>query len=260
MVNYVPLSIKHHKNLCLNSLTDLSLYKNYSCIPVYSSEVSRLAYNYPLVFIKQDGQFSLQLMCSLFSNTTNVFIDGDGKWLGGVVPAYILQGPFKILQTNNIEKIICLDENSDLFGQAGEPLFVNDLPSPFLKKYIEFISDLYEDAIQTEAKIALLDEFGLITELTLNIKSTGGKAANIKNFYTLDESKLNDLEDEKWLTLKNRGILSLVYNQLTSINHIKKISYLLNKRGSNLTSSNNFDDIDGLFDEQQDTNISFDFL
>ena len=68
----------------------------------------------------------------------------------------------------------------------------------------------------------LLAELDLLAERSLNIDMDDQKI-NLTGIYFIDEKKLGELSDEKFLDLKKRGFLPVIYAHLMSLNQMRRL-------------------------------------
>jgi len=97
MPKITPLSKREHANVKVKAQTHFDEFTNVSVLPVYAYEAASIARTHPLVFIKNDENFSLALPCSLSEKLPSAWISKEGKWLTEYVPAAIKQRPFTVL-------------------------------------------------------------------------------------------------------------------------------------------------------------------
>ncbi len=229
-------------------------------MPVYGVEIVTLSRMVPLVISRQetDSAYSLSILCSLGEGFSNVWITPDGKWEGGYVPACIRQSPFSLLLSEDGQRVVCIDEDSNRLGSEGQCLLEGGEPTEFLNEQIAFLNVLFDNGQGTQALLDLLDELDLITPLTINVKHPDGEDSSLKMIFRVDEEKLNNCDDEAWLKLRHAGAISLIYGHLLSLGHIQKMAALLPDAPKNKELIDS-ESLNFLFDKESD-NLNFDKL
>jgi hypothetical protein len=261
MAKVVPLSKIKHEGLCLQETSDLSEFSNVSTLPIYGIEIPRLALEYPLVLIKQGDKLCLHLLCSLSNQLPNAWVTPNGKWSGTYLPAIIRQRPFTVLFNENKQRILCIDEESPLIGSdGGHPLFENGEPTEQLNGISQFIKRLFHSGSNTQQAVDLLQKYELVVPWSIKIRQPESEEVPVEGIYRVDESRLNDLEDEAWLSLRKAGAIPLVYGLLLSMANINKLVKTLKIRveAESCKAAAEYD-LDAFFGEDNDK-LSFEDL
>ena len=259
MVNYVPLSKHIHVNQHLLSVNDLKSFDKQLTLPVYGAEVSKLATQFPLGFVRQGEGFSLHLLCSIAAEFGNAFITEEGKWLGAYLPAIIRQRPFTIIPNEQGEKVVCIDEESTLLGDNGSPLFEDGEPTEFLNAMIGFLEQLHVNGLFTQKAIDLMASFDLIVPWEIKVKQSEEKEVPVEGVFKIDEVKLNQLEDSNWLALKSVGAMPVIYGQLLSMRNLGTLMQLIQHQiARRSTKSVTADNLHAFWDEDEGDALNFD--
>ncbi len=261
MAKVVPLSKSIHADLCLQQLNDLSEYANVLTLPIYGIEIPRLALDYPLALIKQGDGFRLNLLCGLSNELPNAWITPNGKWLGTYVPAIIRQRPFTVLSDENKQRMLCIDEESPLISRDdGRPLFEDGEATELLNGISQFIDRLFHSGLHTQKAVDLLQEHELITSWDIKVRQPESEGVTIEGIYRVDESRLKELEDEAWLSLRKSGAMPLIYGQLLSMANLNKLAQILKIRDEAKSSKAAAEqNLDAFFGEDNDK-LSFEGL
>jgi hypothetical protein len=258
MATIVALSKEKHASSFLSELTDLQAYKNQSTLPVYGAEISRLALNFPLAFIKQGDSYGLHILCSYSPDFPNAWITPEGKWLGHYIPAIIRQSPFTVIPNDDGNPIVCVDQDSSRLGDTGNPLFEEGKTTEFLSGIIKFLEQLYLNGIATQKAIDLMASFDLMVPWELKVRTSDEKETTVEGVFRADENKLNELDDEQWLALRKVGAMPLLYGQLLSMGHIAKMQEILQSKINRLSeSANAAENLDAFFGEDEDDTLDF---
>ncbi|MEI6704488.1 MAG: SapC family protein, partial [Deltaproteobacteria bacterium] len=146
----------------------------------------------------------------------------DGNWIGDYIPDVIRAYPFQLIKPQDREdKVLCLDTDSGLIGDAGqgEPFFDGDGPSPAIKEVLNQLSETETSRVLTQRLVDALQSSGLIQPWSMKLEQ-GGKTVPVEGLYRIDEAALNLLSDEEFIALRKSGALPLVYAQLFSMNQL----------------------------------------
>ncbi|MCW8876218.1 MAG: SapC family protein [Kangiellaceae bacterium] len=226
MTTIVQLNKEQHQNLRLVEKPELSLVQDKNMVPVLAQEIPQLATELPLVFVKnaQTGEFTLVAMLGL-QERQNLMIQDD-KWLGGTLPSCLTHSPLGLsinaadktqfaVTINTISENISESEGHSLFSEDGTE-------SDYLKKRIEVLKNYYQCGESTYQFTKLIVDLELLEQQTLSYELKGQKQS-VSGIYLVNEKKLNDLENEKFIELRNNGALSAIYGHLVSLKTIDKL-------------------------------------
>ena len=131
-MNYIPLDKNKHKDLNVKLNNDFSHAKDTHLAAASLREYAQIASCMPIIFIKDPKSDTTHSVAMLgIEQGVNLFMQ-EGKWTGHVVPLNVQRYPFDV-RPDGDKLGVFIDENSDLIDKEGEPLFVDDAPSPFLE-------------------------------------------------------------------------------------------------------------------------------
>ena len=234
MTRIVPLHRDQHSSLKVRDGAEFHLVQNEHIIPLVVHEFVAAASDLPIVFVKNTDTGQFQAVAMLGVKPGENLCVKDGKWLGMYVPAILSQAPFRLTPNshNQEQLMLAINEESELVSkEEGELLFGEDgEPSQYLKKRQKGIETYFEHSQVTQGFVALMAQMDLLTERTLNIDLDGEKI-NLSGIYFIDEEKLGALPDEKFLDLKTRGFLPVIYAHLISLNQMRRLGQLKNAQG-----------------------------
>jgi len=165
----------------------------------------------------------------------NLFVAGDGRWMGGYVPAVYRSYPFQFARTEDGRGVLCMDESSGLLTQdtsQGEPFFDDDgkLAKP-VAEIMEFLSQLRAAQAETERACASLKEHALLRPWQIQLKAGAGEPRKVQGLFHVDEAALNALPATGLAALRDAGALKLAYAQLLSMQHLPMLGKLAQATG-----------------------------
>ncbi|WP_417451047.1 SapC family protein [Kordiimonas sp.] len=234
MARIVPLHPDQHSKLKVKDGAEFHLVEGEHIIPLVVHEFVAAATDMPVVFVKNTDTGQFQAVAMLGIKPGENLYTKDGKWLGMYVPAILTQSPFRLMPNshNQEQLILAVNEESTLADDdEGELLFGEDgQPTEYLKKRQKGVETYFEHSQVTQGFMALLAEMELLVERTLNI-DVGEEKINLSGIYFVDEEKLGALPDEKFMDLKRRGFLPVIYAHLISLNQMRRLGQLKTERG-----------------------------
>lgn len=223
MPNITPISKEKHKNKSWTKYASYQFAAKDILAPLVGAEVAKAVLAFPMAFMKQQTNFTLVAVLSLTPGQ-NMFVAPNGQWLGSYVPSAYRGYPFRLAKAEgNEDLILCVDEDSGLINDdpnAGEPFFdESGETSKQVKDILNFLGQIEQSRTVTQLAVASLDEAGVITEWNLKVK-VGEEEKPVAGLYTIDEAKLNNLEDDQFLRLRKTGGLPIAYGQLLSMGNV----------------------------------------
>lgn len=202
-------------------------------VPITVGELPRAVGAFPLVFERgRDGELVAAALLGSRKGES-VFVDGQGRWRGDYVPAYLRSHPFHLLRSASGSYVVAVDESSAALeseGEGGEPLFVDaEQPSPSLQRLIDFLKRYARHRVATERACAQIAECDVLEPLQAVAKRRG-VALQAEGLYALSQEKLAALDAAALERLRDAGALPLVYGQLLSMGQLRTLERLAKAR------------------------------
>ncbi len=193
--------------------------------PLVVQELPRACVVLPTGFVAGDKGFQLVAVQGLQPGK-NLWVAPNGRWLAPYVPAVYRGYPFVLANTEDGQRVLCLQDDSGLSETEGEPFFdENGKPAKTVQDVLSFLGQLAENSALTARQCALLAEHGLIQPWKIKVKGEAGEQA-IQGLYCVDEVALNALAPEAFEALRKGGALPLAYAQLLSMQHLSRLGRL----------------------------------
>ena len=227
--NIAPVNYELHANMKLKPSLDLERFEKENILPVTVHEVTRLSADFPIAFAKapDTGQFQTFAMLG-FKQGENYLIQ-NGEWMGQVPPGIIMTHPFIVVPNphNEQQMMIAADMDADVFDvNEGQALFNEDgSDSDFFAERKKNVADYFEHAQITMMFGQMLADLEILDSQNMTIEADGEKLG-VEGIYVVNEEKLNALPDEKFLDLKQRGFLPVIYAHLMSFNQVRRLAKL----------------------------------
>lgn len=221
-----PISRAHYANKRWRRPQGCSFAAHDLVVPLAAPELSRAAISLPIGFIADQQGFVPVALLGLQPGQ-NLFVAPDGRWLGGYQPARYRGYPFALLNTQDGQQVLCFDEDSGLLSDSeGEAFFAEDgEPAPAIKTLLDFLNQVQRGMQQSRALCAALQAQNLIVPWPLQVDHGQGPQS-IEGLYRIDEAALNQLPAEAFETIRQAGVLPLVYCQLLSMQHLGVLGQL----------------------------------
>lgn len=127
---------------------------------------------------------------------------------------------------------ILIDRANPRFSESeGDPLFDEALqPSMGLRRIQRVLGHLHEGAAQSEAFVRSLVELKVVEPIDVTLSFDNGERLVLQGLYTASRDVLRELGDADVLRLFRSGHLQLAYTLASSINQIRLLAQVRNRR------------------------------
>ncbi len=192
-------------------------------IPLTLSEVATAARFYPVIFSDTTNPMPLAVVGLI--DDQNLFVDDDGNWDSvAYIPGYLRRYPFALANDkgsdpDNPRMAMIVDEGYDGVREGGDlPFFINGEPSDQMKQAMEYCQNYERDRMMTVQFGQQLPKYDVLTEQVAQFTPDGDDQSRpFAKYCGVEEKKLADLSDEKFLELRKSNLLPLLYAQLMSM-------------------------------------------
>lgn len=203
--------------------------ENIRAVPLTLSEIPAAARHYPVIFSETESALPLAVVGLI--DDENIFIDENGVWDETVyIPGYIRRYPFALASdrdsdTNNPRMAMIVDEGYAGVQEGGElPFFVNGEPSDQMKQAMEYCQTYERDRQMTQQFSKQLTQYDLLTEQVAQFTPEGtDQPQPFAKYVGVEEKRLGDLADDKFLELRKSNILPILYSQLMSMGNWRHV-------------------------------------
>ncbi|MDB5453943.1 MAG: peptidase [Caulobacteraceae bacterium] len=223
-VNPQPLNIEQHGKLGLKQMDlPFGFVAKQHFVPLLAGEFAAAALSYPIIFA---GPENMPLAVMGINVGENLFFDADGSVRpDAYLPAYVRRYPFTVASDEALGRmIVCIDVGSQLIGENAQfPLFDDKgAPTDYTQRCIDFCQQFDVERKRTEEFVKVLRDHQLIesrvqTHTPTNPDGSQGAPVQIAEYGAVNEQKLIDLPDDKFLELKRSGAVGLIYAHLISL-------------------------------------------
>lgn len=212
-------------------------------VPITLSEITTAMRHYPIIFTSEDNPIPLAVLGLV--DDVNLFVDDNGEWSQDYyVPGYIRRYPFALAtdrqsDADNPRMAIIVDSAYEGISKDAEIPFFKDggEPSDAMSQAMEFCQSYERDRLQTNRFSETLKSYGILAQQMAQYTPEGKEAQAFARYVGVDENKLRDLPDDKFMELRKSNMLPILYAQLMSMTNWRS---LLDRRARkfNLTGEN----------------------
>lgn len=222
----VPINQERHAKKKIKETTGFDFASKFHIAYVTMQEFARAASIFPIVFLedKEKDEFRPVVLLGLNAGE-NLFVDANGKWQASYVPAIIRRYPFALTPSGQDDKyVVCIDEESSLVSDTeGAALFDEDgKPTQVIENVKSYLAELQQMDAITRDFCKFLAEHNMFTPLNMRVRDND-KVKNISGCYVVNEERLNNLSDERFLEIKNKRFLPALYAHLISLAQTERL-------------------------------------
>ncbi|WP_237132488.1 SapC family protein [Pseudohongiella sp. O18] len=261
MTSWIAISRKDHLHKRWQPSKGFEFVADQQIVPILLAEIARIAPHHVTGFVQaEDGSYQYIALVGV-GGDRNLYVSNDHLWLGDYIPASLRAYPFAVLNDTEGNKVFCVDQSHLTDDESFPRLFQDD---GTLEKTpadtVNFITQCEDNRQQTLKACAALDEAGLIDPWMIEIpRGEDQPPLTINGVHRVNESKLNELDAQQLIALRNVGALPLAYAQLFSTAQMDQLIKRANFH-SNADPKKAPAELDGLFGEGDGGTLNFDSL
>ncbi|MEI7784686.1 MAG: SapC family protein [Betaproteobacteria bacterium] len=225
----VPVSNERHGGKKVRPSSDFRFAAGFHIAYVTTHEFARAAATYPVVFLEDKASDGYRPVVLLgLEPGENLFVDAQGQWSATYIPAIIRRYPFALVKATDADRfIVCVDEASDLLSDTeGTPLFDEaGNPTQVIENVKRYLGELQQmDQITVEFSRFLVEN-NLLTPLNMKVNA-GNQVRNITGCYVINEERLSNFSEAKFLEVRQKGYLPAIYAHLISLSQVERVAGL----------------------------------
>ena len=228
--NPVGLDRDRHRNTKLRlPITDWSVARRLNALFVAAVEFGEAAKEFPIVFIRAgkgaDGIEEIAPIVVMGLVADQNLYEAGGRWRGNYMPAVLRAYPFCIARLDAEQFAICVDQSwSGLSETDGEPLFQPDgTPTDLVTNLQQHMETLEAEVQRTRAIGQRLLQLDLLRDMRFDATLTDGRQHSVDGFLTVDEAKMQALDDATVGQLHRDGILGLIHAHWLSMGNMRRL-------------------------------------
>ncbi len=222
----VPVNKERHATKKIKEVSGFGFASKFHIAYVTMQEFARAASIFPIVFLEDKDKDEFRPVVLLGLNAgENLFVGKDGKWQASYVPAIIRRYPFALTSAGNDgQYVVCIDEESPLVSDTeGAPLFnEKGEPTQVIDNVKRYLAELQQMDAFTRDFCKFLQANNMFTPLNMRVREAS-RVKNISGCYVINEERLNNLSDEKFLEFRAKRYLPAVYSHLISLAQTERL-------------------------------------
>jgi len=231
----VPVNRERHGSKKVRVTGSFAFASKFHVAYVTIHEFARASSIYPIVFLedKDNDEFRPVAMMGLEAGE-NLFVDQEGNWSASYIPAIIRRYPFALTKAPDGERyVVCVDEGSDLLSDTdGAALFdAEGNPTQVIENVKRYLGELQQMDMMTQEMGKYLVQNNLLTPLNMRVNA-GNEVRSITGCYVVNEERLNNFSDAKFLELREKKYLPAIYAHLLSLPQIERLASLKKPAGA----------------------------
>ena len=224
-----------HANLMINSQFKPGCGFDFNLTSVFPVEYIRLQSHYPIFFTHDKENNFYQSVAMLgFEENENLFLESKG--LLTALPLSIQRIPFYIGKRTKIEGGIPVDEKNltidvdhpSVNQDSGNRIFLeHGGNSDYLNHINRVLVTIDENMKELEEFSQLLSSLDLFEPLNLSVDlDKNNNNFTIQGLWTINETKLKDLDEKSIFELHRKGFLQHIYMIAASIGNMNNLIHL----------------------------------
>lgn len=231
----VPVNKVRHAHKRIRQIDGFGFAAGFHIASVMVHEFARAAATYPVVFLEDKAQDAFRPVALLgLQAGENLFVDAAGKWHASYVPAIIRRYPFALAGAGQEGQFtVCIDEGSALLSDTeGVPLFDEQgEPTEAIENVKRYLGELQQMDAFTRSFCNWFAEHNLFIPLNMRVRQAE-QVKNITGCYVVNEERLNNLSNERFLELREKRFLPAAYAHLMSLAQIERLMTLQQERAA----------------------------
>lgn len=222
----VPVNKERHAGKKIKEVSGFGFAAGFHLAYITMHEFARAASIFPIVFLedKEKDEFRPVVLLGLDAGE-NLFVGKDGKWQASYVPAIIRRYPFALTPAGSDgQYVVCIDEESSLVSDTeGSPLFnEKGEPTQVIDNVKRYLSELQQMDAFTREFCKFLQANNMFTPLNMRVREAS-RIKNISGCYVVNEERLNNLSDEKFIEFRSKRYLPAIYAHLVSLAQTERL-------------------------------------
>jgi hypothetical protein len=210
---------------------------NQHILPIHINEYRQAATSFPILLVKKPESSHYRSVAVLGLQAGENLYLTDEKLKAIYVPQSATIVPFSLGLDPDKENTLttCIDIDSVMVGENQDnALFDEDNnETEYLKHIRESLGSLYDNEVLTEGFIKELISNDLLIELELVMSFENGENKKLVGLFSINDKKLNQLDDSKILDFHKRGMFLPIYAMMNSLDQIKYLAKLNNNGSKN---------------------------
>lgn len=217
-----PVTQQKHGDLSLKMGDTYAFASKVNSVPLTAVEFSAAAAHCPIVFAGTDDVVMPAIILGAREDE-NLFVDEDGQWTGGYIPAFVRRYPF-VFSTDASGKQFILNVDEQFEGcnreGRGERLFDSDgEQTQYLKNVLNFLQEYQAHFRRTQMFCDRLKELDLLQSMQAQFNLAEGETRSLSGFKVIDREKFKKIDNDTLTQMFQSDELECAYLHLHSLRH-----------------------------------------
>jgi hypothetical protein len=222
----VPVNKDRHAHKKVMASNSFDFAARFHVAYLTMHEFTRAAGYYPIVFLEdRDNDTYRPVALMGLEAGENLFVDNEGRWNAAYIPAIIRRYPFALVKAPEADRyVVCVDEASKLLSDVeGAPMFdETGNPTQVIENVKRYLSELQQMDQMTSEFCRFLVQSNLLVPLNMRVNAAD-QVRNITGCYVINEERLTNFSDARFLELRTRAYLPAIYAHLLSLTQIERL-------------------------------------
>lgn len=238
-MNTVLLNSEQHRDLTVDPSFRPEYGDNIMWSQTFAPEFLSIQAHYPILFQKDrtTGRFVSVALFGLEQNE-NLFLQST-QWQASYIPLMMQRIPFSIGRyqsdsEDQPQRMLHIDlDHPKVNVEQGLRLFEdNGATTHYLERVSGVLETIHHWYEQDVAFIQALTEHELLETVTVDVTLADGTSGQLLGFYTINEERLNALDDQALGELNRQGFLKPIYMVLASFPNLRRLIDLKSGRSA----------------------------
>lgn len=229
----VPVSSAEHAQVRVQMPSCYPFAAHLNVIPITLSELSDVALELPVAFVR-DGDGFMPVAVTGFREGENLLLDDHSAWIGRYIPQFLRSYPFMLapMQGQAGLQLFVDDEYLKAGRGEGDCLFLQgcDQPSEFMLTAINNLQVYHRQMSMTRRFMSEVGKLSLLKPVSLTVNTSQGDALSLSGLYSLNRSRLKQLDESQLLSLVRNIGLEALYLSSASLQNANTLVELLERQ------------------------------
>ncbi len=194
-------------------------------VPIVLAEIASAQRHYPIIFSDTNNPLPMAVVGLI--DEVNLFVDDNGEWDQSVyIPGYIRRYPFALAGDKSSERMaMIIDAEFEGITETPETPFFQEggEPSEAMTQAMDFCRTYERDRMVTIDFAKKFAEYDLLTTQVAQYTPQGGEPQPFAQYVNVEEKRLNELSDEKFLELRKSNLLPVIHAAMMSMGNWRSL-------------------------------------
>lgn len=223
-----PIRRDTHADVCVAAGAGLGFARGTNSVPLLAVEFEAACRDFAIVFAGDENSVLPAALLGL-AEGQNSFVDAEGGWSAGYLPAFFRRYPFVFADGPEQSLTLCIDEAFEGVNREGrgERLFDSEgNRSRYLEEVLRFSATYQRGFERTRLFCDKLLRLGLLEPAQARFASPEGQTATLAGFQVINRARLKAISETDLKEMFALDELELCFLHLASLPNINRIARL----------------------------------